>query len=103
MKRNLVSGLDTKMWEDIIALHVAASYLDPSLKGFSFVRDAEERCSLSEQAAVIAEENATYDCSSTGLSTKHFLFLLTQSKTLILVLIYLTTYRSVPGVHFLFY
>ena len=42
LKRNLVSALDTKMWEDITALHVATSYLDPSLKGFSFVRDEEE-------------------------------------------------------------
>ena len=46
------------MWEDITALHVGASYLDPSLKGFSFVRDTEERRSLSEQAAAIVEENA---------------------------------------------
>ena len=41
LKRNLVSGLDTKMWEDITALHVAASYLDAFLKGFSFPRDTE--------------------------------------------------------------
>jgi len=27
LKRNLVSGLDTKMWKDITALHVAASYI----------------------------------------------------------------------------
>jgi len=46
------------MCEDITALHVAASYLDPSLKGFSFVRDTEEQRSLSEQAAAIVEENA---------------------------------------------
>jgi len=38
----LVSALDTKMWDDINALHVAASYLDPSFKGFSFARDAKE-------------------------------------------------------------
>ena len=58
LKRNLVSALDTKFWEDITALHVATSYLDPSLKGFSFVRDAEERHSLSEQAACIIKQNA---------------------------------------------
>ena len=58
LKRNVVSALDTKLWEDITALHVATSYLDPSLKGFSFVRDAEERRSLSEQAASIVKENA---------------------------------------------
>ena len=28
LKRNLVTALDSKMWEAIIALHVAASYLD---------------------------------------------------------------------------
>ena len=50
LKRNLISALDTKMWDDITALHVAAAYLDPSLKTFSFVRDAKERRSLSEQA-----------------------------------------------------
>jgi len=42
LKRNLVSALDTKMWDNINALHVVASYLDPSFKGFSFARDAKE-------------------------------------------------------------
>ena len=58
LKRNLVSALDTKLWDDITALHVAATYLDPSLKTFSFVRDTKERRSLSEQAVSIVKENA---------------------------------------------
>ena len=58
LKRNLVMALDSKMWEDISALHVAASYLDPSLKGFSFVKDTGERRNLSEQAADIVKKNA---------------------------------------------
>ena len=48
LKRNLVTALDS---EDITGLHDGASYLDPSLKGFSFVKDAVEWCNLSEQAA----------------------------------------------------
>ena len=43
LKRNLVTALDSEMWEDFIALHVAASYLDTSRKGFSFVKDTGER------------------------------------------------------------
>ena len=34
LKSNLVMALDSKMWEDISALHIATSYLDPSLKVF---------------------------------------------------------------------
>ena len=56
LKRNLVMALDSKMWEDISALHVAASYLDPSLKGFLFVKDTGEQCNLSEQAADIVKK-----------------------------------------------
>ena len=58
LKRNLVSALDGKMWVDITALHVAASSLDPSLKSFSFVKDATERKNLLEQAVQAAKENA---------------------------------------------
>jgi len=42
---------------DITALHVAASYLDPSLKSFSFVKDGKERRNLLEQATQAAREN----------------------------------------------
>ena len=38
------------MWMDITALHVAASYLDPSLKSFPFVKDGKEGKSLLEQS-----------------------------------------------------
>jgi len=58
LKRNLVVALDSKMWEDVTALHVASSYLDPSLKGFSFVRDAGERRNLSKQAEELVRHNA---------------------------------------------
>ena len=58
LKRNLVSALDGKMWVDINALHVAASYLDPSLKSFSFVKDTRERKNLLEQAVQAIRENA---------------------------------------------
>ena len=58
LKRNLVTALDSKMWEDITALHIAASYLDPSLKGFLFVKDTGEQHNLSEQAADIVKKNA---------------------------------------------
>ena len=43
---------------DITGLHIVASYLDPSLKGFSFVKDTREQHNLSEQAADIIKENA---------------------------------------------
>jgi len=58
LKRNLVIALDTKMWDDITALHVAASYLGPSLKGLSFVKDTNEWRSLLEQEADIVKKNA---------------------------------------------
>ena len=58
LKRNLVTALDSKMWEDITALHLAASYLDPSLKGLSFIKDTGEQHNLSEQAADIVKQNA---------------------------------------------
>ena len=45
------------MWEDISALHFAASYLDPSLKRYLFVKDTGERRNLSEQVADIVKEN----------------------------------------------
>jgi len=45
------------MWDGINALHVPDSYLDPSLKGFTFLRDAKERRSLLEQAVSIVKEN----------------------------------------------
>jgi len=32
LKRNLVMVLDSKMWKDIVALHVAATWLDPTMK-----------------------------------------------------------------------
>jgi len=35
-------ALDSKMWKNIVALHVAATWLDPTLKSFSFVNDSEE-------------------------------------------------------------
>ena len=58
LKRNLVSALDGKMWVDINALHVAASYLDPSLKSFSFVKDTKEQKNLLEQAVQAIREIA---------------------------------------------
>ena len=50
LKRNLVLTLDRKMWKDITAVHVAASYLDPSLKIFSFINNTKEWKNLLEQA-----------------------------------------------------
>ena len=46
------------MWEDITGLHVAASYIDPSLKGFTFVKDTVERRNLLDQAADVIKQNA---------------------------------------------
>lgn len=43
LKRHLISCLDEKLWPDISALHVTASWLDPTLKSFSFVKDIGER------------------------------------------------------------
>ena len=50
-------ALDSKKWENITGLHVAASYLDSSLKGFSFVKDTGKRRNLSEQATDIVKQN----------------------------------------------
>ena len=46
------------MCEDITTLHIAASYLDPSLKGFSFAKDTGEWQNLTEQEADIVKKNA---------------------------------------------
>ena len=58
LKRKVVAALDEKMWVDVTAIHVAASYLDPSLKSFSIVKDAREWKNLLEQAEQAARENA---------------------------------------------
>ena len=50
LKRHLVKALDDKMWEDIVALHVAATWLDPTLKSFSFISHNEERNGILKQA-----------------------------------------------------
>ena len=50
LKRKLVAALDDKMWADITAIHVAASYLDPSLKSFSFIKGVKEQKGLLAQA-----------------------------------------------------
>ena len=39
-------------------MNVATSYLDPSLKGFVFVKDTVERRDSTEQTADIVKENA---------------------------------------------
>ena len=57
LKRNLVMALDEKMWMDITAPLVAASYL---LKSFSFVKDGKERRNLLEQAVQAARENVMH-------------------------------------------
>ena len=44
--------------EDLNPLHVAASYLDPSLKSFSFVKNTREWKNLLEQAVQAIRENA---------------------------------------------
>ena len=46
------------MWIDITALHVAESYLDSSLKIFSFVNNTKEWKNLLEQAVKATRENA---------------------------------------------
>ena len=50
LKRHLVKALDDKMWEDIVALHVAETWLDPTLKSFSFISHNEERNGILKQA-----------------------------------------------------
>ena len=58
LKRNLVMALDGKMWKDIVALHVTATWLDPTLKSFSFVGNSEERQALLHQAETVIEGHA---------------------------------------------
>ena len=60
LKRSLVSALDGKLWVDMNALHVAASYLDSSLKSFSFVKNIRERKNLLEQAVQVRENAVSY-------------------------------------------
>ena len=57
LRRNLISTWDRKMQIDVTALHVAASYLDPSLKT-SFLNNTRERKNLLEQGVKAARENA---------------------------------------------
>jgi len=47
-------------WTYVTALHIAASYLDPSLKSFSFVKDGKEWRNLLEQATQAAWKNAMH-------------------------------------------
>ena len=48
------------MWIDITALHVGASYFDPSLKTFLFAKDSRERKNLLQQVVKAARENAYF-------------------------------------------
>ena len=58
LKRNLVTALDDKMWKDVVALHVTATWLDPTLKLFSFVSNSEEQQALLRQAETVVEGHA---------------------------------------------
>ena len=58
LKRHLVKALDDKMWEDIVALHVAATWLDPTLKSFSFNSHNKERNGVLKQAEEVIEGHA---------------------------------------------
>ena len=58
LKRNLVKALDNKMWKDVVALHVTATWLDPTLKSFSFVSNSEKRQALLCQAETVVEGHA---------------------------------------------
>ena len=58
LKRHLVEALDDKMWEDIVALHVAVAWLDSTLKSFSFISNNEERNALLKQAEEVIEGHA---------------------------------------------
>ena len=58
LKRCLVKALDDKTWEDIVALHVAATWLDPTLKSFSFIGNNEEQNALLKQAEEVIEGHA---------------------------------------------
>ena len=51
-------SLDDKMWKDVVALHVTATWLDPTLKSFSFVSNSEERQALLCQAETVVEGHA---------------------------------------------
>ena len=51
-------ALDGEMWKDIVALHVTATWLDPTLKSFIFVSNSEERQALLHQAETVVEGHA---------------------------------------------
>ena len=46
------------MWKDIVALHIVATWLDPTLKSFSFVSNSEEWKALLQQAEKVFEGHA---------------------------------------------
>ena len=50
LKMELVTHLDGKVWSSITAVHLAATYLDPTLKEFLFVPSANDRSLFTEQA-----------------------------------------------------
>lgn len=49
-KKDLAKQLDEKLWSSITAVHVASTWLDPSLKHFAFVRANSEKDTLLKQA-----------------------------------------------------
>ena len=59
LKKKLVKMLDEKMWPDMVALHVAPCWLDPTLKPFSFIKNIPDRTALLKQAQHIVRSNCT--------------------------------------------
>lgn len=50
LRKNLVKELDAKWWPSISAIHVAATWLDPTLKHLLFVEKEDQKLSLLKQA-----------------------------------------------------
>lgn len=58
IKKECVAHLDSKIWLSITGIHLAATFLGPNLKEFSFVPEGEERNNLREQGKTATKEYA---------------------------------------------
>lgn len=77
LKKEFVTSLDEKVWTSITSIHLAVTFLDPTLKGFAFVKNAKEKQALLKQAReaiqlCAAEVSGNADCEGDGPEDDNF-------------------------------
>ena len=61
LKMNLVQSIDEKMWASIKTLQTTATWLDPTLKSFTFVENATDRRRSDAERMVLSQSSAAVE------------------------------------------